>query len=149
MVKRFEAFALGLSRVNSAWNKLAVQELKAFGLKGNYAVYLVALSKHHDGLTSANLCEICNKDKAEVSRAVSTMENKGIVIRESVTGNGYRARIKLTEKGKEISVALRKRIQLAVEQGGSGLTEEQREHFYLALQVIADNLNQINKNGLS
>ena len=149
MVKRFEAFTLGLSRVNSAWNKLAVEELKKLGLQGNYAVYLVALSKHEDGLTSAKLCEICNKDKAEVSRAVSTLEKKDIVLRENATGNGYRARIKLTKKGTEITNALRERIQLAVERGGSGLTDEQRDHFYLALQVIADNLNEINQNGLS
>ena len=149
MVKRFEAFALGLSRVNSAWNKLAVEELKKLGLKGNYAVYLVALWKHEDGLTSANLCEICNKDKAEVSRAVSTLEKKNIVLRENTTGNGYRARIKLTQTGKEITHALRERIQLAVEKGGNGLSDEQRDHFYLALQVIADNLNDINQNGLS
>lgn len=148
MVKRFEAFTLGLSRVNSGLNKLASEELKSFGLKGNYAVYLVALSKNEEGLTSANLCEMCNKDKAEVSRAVSTMEKKGIVVRESVTKNAYRARIKLTKTGKEISDALRQRIILRVEQVGKGLTDEQRDHFYLALQVIADNFNKINQNEL-
>ncbi len=149
MVKRFEAFTLGLSKLNSGWSKLAAEELKPYGLKGTDAVYLVALYKHKEGLSSVNLCEICNKDKAEVSRAVSALEKKGIVIRENVTKNGYRAKIKLTEQGTEVTCAIRGRIQLAVEQGGSGLTDEQREHFYYALQVIADNLYEINKIGLS
>ena len=149
MVRRFEAFTLGLSRLNAGWSKLAAQELKPYGLKGTDAVYLVALHKHKDGLSSVNLCEICNKDKAEVSRAVAMLEEKGIVMREHVSKNGYRAKIMLTQKGNDVTCAIRERIQLAVEQGGSGLTDEQREHFYYALQVIADNLYEINKTGLS
>ena len=149
MVERFEIFTLGLSRISSVWNKIAAEELKPFGLKGTYVVYLIALYKSTEGLTSVKLCELCDKDKAEVSRAVSALEKKGFVARENVTVNGYRARIKLTEEGKRVTCALRERIKLAVEKGGQGLSEEEREHFYFALKTIAGNLNDIRQEGVS
>lgn len=148
MVVRFEAFTLGLSQITSAWNKIATEELKPFGLKGAYIVYLIALYKSEEGLTSVKLCELCNKDKAEVSRAVCALEKKGMVVREKVTANAYRARIKLTVEGKKITCALRERIKLAVEQGGRGLTEEERDHFYFGLETIAKNLTGICREGL-
>lgn len=148
MVGRFEIFSLALSQISSSWNKIATEELKPFGLKGGYVVYLIALYKCPEGLTSVKLCEICSKDKAEVSRAVCALEKKGLLVRENVTVNGYRARIKLTDEGRQITCALRERIKLAVEKGGTGLTEKERDHFYSALQTIAHNLKDISRDGL-
>lgn len=148
MVGRFEIFTLSLSEISSSWNKIATEELKPFGLKGNYVVYLIALYKTKDGLTSANLSEMCNRDKAEVSRAIKALESKGLVIRENTTASGYRARIRLTEKGKEMTYTLRERIKLAVEKAGAGLSDEQREDFYTALETISANLKTISKEGL-
>ncbi len=148
MVGRFEIFTLSLSEILTSWNKIATDELSPFGLKGSYVVYLIALYKSTDGLTSANLCEICNRDKAEVSRAVSEMEKKGILERTNVTVNGYRAKITLTQEGREITSAIRERVKLAVEKGGKGLSGEQREKFYEALQIISENLKEISREGL-
>ena len=100
MVGRFEIFTLALSEILSSWNKIASDELKPYGLKGSYVVYLIALYKATEGLTSVNLCEMCNKDKAEVSRAIKSLEEKGFVVRENVTVNGYRAKITLMKENK-------------------------------------------------
>ena len=148
MVGRFETFSFALSEIMSSWNKIAADEMKAFGLKGTYVVYLIALYKCEDGLTSANLCEMCNRDKAEVSRAIKSLEEKGLVLRENTTVNGYRAKIKLTKQGREATYTLRERVKLAVEKGGQGLSEEERETFYHALEVISSNLKAISKDGL-
>ncbi len=146
MIGRFEIFSLGLTQLTSSWNKIANEELKPFGLKGRAAVYMIALYKSEEGLTCTNLSEICHRDKAEASRVISEMEKKGLVERDA--GNGYRAKIRLTEAGKKATYELRERIKLAVEKGGSGLSEEEREHFYYALQVIAKNLQEITREGL-
>ena len=148
MIGRFETFTLSLSEMTSSWNKIASDELKPYGLKGAYVVYLIALYKYEDGLTAVNLCEMCNKDKAEVSRAIKTLEEKGFISRENVTVNGYRAKITLTPKGREATYNLRERVKLAVEKGGEGLTESQRESFYNALEIISANLKAISKEGL-
>ena len=148
MVGRFEAFTLGLSEIMSSWNKIAADEMSHFGLKGAYVIYLIALYKHPEGLTSANLSEMCNRDKAEVSRAIKTLEAKGLVERENTTVNGYRAKITLTTQGRESTKALRERVKLAVEKGGEGLSEEERDSFYSALETISANLKKISKEGL-
>ena len=148
MVGRFEIFTLGLSEITSSWNKIATDELKPFGLKGTYVIFLIALYKHPEGLTSANLSEMCNRDKAEVSRAIKALESKGFIVRENVTVNGYRAKITLTDDGYSVTKAIRERVKLAVEKGGEGLSDEQRESFYTALQTIGKNLKKISKNGL-
>lgn len=148
MIGRFEIFSLGLTQLTAAWNKIANEELKPFGLKGRASVYMIALYKSEEGLTITNLCEICHRDKAEASRIISEMEKKGMVTREQGTANGYRAKIRLTEEGKKATYELRERIKMAVEKGGNGLSDEEREHFYYALQVIAKNLQEITREGL-
>ncbi len=148
MIGRFETFTFALSELTASWNKIAAEEMKRFDLKGAYVLYLIALYKHPDGLTSAKLCELCNRDKAEVSRAISTMEKKGLVVRTNVTVNGYRAKITLTDMGRESTMELRERVKLVVEKGGAGLTDAQRESFYEALAIISSNLKEISREGL-
>jgi len=148
MVGRFEIFTLGLSEIMSSWTKIASDEMKPFGLKGTYVIYLIALYKHPEGLTSANLSEMCNRDKAEVSRAIKALESKELIVRENITVNGYRAKITLTGKGRESTKALRERVKLAVEKGGEGLSEQERDSFYSALETISANLKKISREGL-
>ena len=148
MIGRFEIFSLGLTQLTAAWNKIANEELRPFGLKGRASVYMIALYKSEEGLTITNLCELCHRDKAEASRIISEMEKKGLVTREQGSSNGYRAKIRLTEEGKKATYELRERIKMAVEKGGNGLSDEEREHFYYALQVIAKNLQEITREGL-
>lgn len=148
MIGRFETFTFALSSLSACWNKIASDELKPLGLKGGYILYLIALYKHEDGLTATQLCDMCGRDKAEVSRAVSAMLSKGLVDRVNTTVNGYRANIMLTDYGREITFALRERVKLAVEKGGAGLTDMQRESFYSAMETISGNLKNIIREGL-
>lgn len=143
MIGRFEVFTLALSEMTSSWNKIATEELKPYGLKGSCIIYLIALYKIPQGLTAANLCEMCNRDKAEVSRAVKSLEDKGFVVRTNTTVSGYRASITLTDEGKKITYELRERIKQLVEEGGKGLSEEEREIFYDVLARISCNLKSI------
>ncbi len=143
MIGRFEVFTLALSEMTSSWNKIATEELKPYGLKGSCIVYLIALYKIPDGLTAANLCEMCNRDKAEVSRAIKLLEDKGFVVRKNTNPSGYRANITLTDNGKKITSELREKIKLLVEEGGRGLTEQERDIFYDALARISCNLKSI------
>ena len=148
MIGRFEVFSFALTELISSWNKIAADEMKPYGLKGSCVIYLIALFKMPEGLTAAKLCEMCSRDKAEVSRSIRILEEKGFVTRTNTTVTGYRANIKLTEKGREATNSLRERIKLAVEKGGKGLSDEQREVFYNALATISENLKEISKDGL-
>ena len=145
MVDRFERFSLAISHINRFWHKLAGEEMAKYGLKGPHATYLLTLSRHEDGLTAAQLVEISGKDKADVSRMLNIMAEKGLVRRE---GAAYRARVYLTEEGQRAADYVRRRAAVAVELAGQGISDDDREIFYAALGTIVENLRVLSRDGL-
>lgn len=145
MVTRFERFSYAISEISRHWHRLAAQEMEKYGLKAPHSVYLLALYRHPEGITAAQLAQHCGKDKADVSRMVTILEKKELVRKEGVS---YRALLTLTETGREAAEQVQKRAATAVDVGGEGLTEENREIFYSALELIARNLRAVSDDGL-
>lgn len=145
MIDRFERFSLAISEISRCWHKIAADEMEKYGLKGSHAVYLTTMCRYPDGITAARLCELCAKDKADVSRMMSIMEEKALVVRE---GSSYRAQLKLTPAGLEAAEHVRRRATVAVENASRGLTPERRAVFYEALELIVSNLQNICEEGL-
>jgi len=145
MLERFERFSYGIFEISRCWHRLAAEEMEKYGLKGPYAVYLLALWRSNDGITAAQLCEICARDKADVSRAIHAMEEKGLVCRE---GNSYRALLKLTSAGETAAQHVCQRASIAVEHAGKGFSDRHREIFYQVLDTITANLQVLSKEGL-
>lgn len=122
--------------------------MEKYGLKGPHSVYLLTLDRYPDGLTGPMLCDICGKDKADVSRMMAIMEEKGLVTKESVNRNLYRAVFKLTDAGKSAAGFVRRRASRAVEIAGRNMDDETREMFYSCLEVIASNLRDLCRDGI-
>ena len=148
MLNRFTRFSLAIAEIDRCWHKLAAEEMAKYDLNSPHAVYLNTLYQYEDGITAARLGELCCKNKADVSRMVSILEKKGLVRKEGIGGNLYRARLRLTEKGKQAAEHVRDRAAVAVELAGEGLTDESREIFYTALEQITANLQTLSKEGL-
>ncbi|MBR5773927.1 MAG: MarR family transcriptional regulator [Clostridia bacterium] len=148
MVERFERFSFLISEVSRNWHKIAADEMEKYGLKGPHSVYLITLRRYPDGLTAPELCELCGKDKSDVSRMMSIMEKKGLVIKEGVHQNLYRGVFKLTQAGMMAAEHVVNRANIAVELAGKELSDESRDTFYYVLEIISNNLRQINKDGL-
>lgn len=145
MVNRFYRFSHAISELFRYWHKIAAQEMEKHGLKGPHCIYLLTLYRHPEGITATQLSNLCGKDKADVSRMVSMMEEKQLVVKE---GSAYRAVLKLTDAGKEAAEQVQARAAKAVELGGSGMSEETREQFYKTLELIVSNLQNISQEGL-
>ena len=144
MVERFEKFSYAIFEISRCWHKLASEEMGKYGLKGPFSVYLLALLRC-DGPSAARLCELCGRDKADVSRAISLMIRKGLVHRE---GNNYRAALYLTPEGRVAAEHVCHRAALAVELAGQGFSGEDREVFYRVLGTITANLQNLSKEGI-
>ncbi len=147
MIERYEQFASSITTLYRYFQKIATDEMEKQGLKGSYAQYLLVMRRLKKGVTAAKLCEVCNKDKAAVSRAVSEMEEKGLIYREGVAG-GYRARLFLTEAGERAANHVCNRAEIAVTVADEGLSEERRKDFYETLDLLAANLQKITQEGL-
>ncbi|MBR3935581.1 MAG: hypothetical protein IKJ57_03440, partial [Oscillospiraceae bacterium] len=80
---------------------------------------------------------------------IAEMEEKGLVERAKSSPRGYRAKITLTEKGKETADFVAKRAMAAVGAvSGEMMTESQREFFYATLDTIYKNLRKVSREGL-
>lgn len=148
MVDRFERFSLALFEISRCWHKLAAEEMARYGLKGAHATYLTAMYRCEDGVTGPQLCQMCGRDKSDVSRTVAILQEKGFVKKEAVNQSLYLGLFKLTDQGRDAARHIRQRAALAVELAGRDLTEETRGVFYEALSAITTRLKEISKEGL-
>ena len=148
MLNRFARFSLAISEIDRCWHKLAAEEMAKYELNSPHAVYLTTLYNFAEGITAAKLGELCCKNKADVSRMVAILEKKGLVRKEAIGGNLYRAKLLLTEEGKQAAEHVQQRAAVAVELAGSGMSEEEREVFYRCLELITSNLQTLSKEGL-
>lgn len=148
MIDRFEHFSGALFEISRHWHKLTAEEMAKYGLKGTHCIYLLTLFRNPQGLSAPQLCELCDRDKADVSRMMAIMEQKGLVCKECVGSSKYRGIFRLTEAGSIAAEQVNHRASLAVELAGRDLTEENREIFYASLDSILSNLRQLSKNGI-
>ena len=149
MKSRFEQFSFMIAGIHRYIQKIEREEMEKRGYKGAFAQYLAALNRFEEGLTPTELCEICEKDKAAVSRIIAEMEEKGLVEKEKDGKKIYRAKITLTEKGKETADFVTKRARAAVTAvSGEIMTEEERTSLYALLDYIFKNLQKVSKEGI-
>lgn len=148
MIDRFDKFTLAIAEISRCWHKIAAEELGKYDLKSSHVTYLLTLQRYPEGLTAPKLAELCDRDKADVSRMLSILEARGLVTKEGSGANRYRGCLRLTREGQTVAKELSKRAELAVELAGQGLTEENRVIFYESLETITRNLRKISQEGL-
>lgn len=148
MDERYQVFSTAVSCIYHDIQKIERVEMAKYGMKGPQAQCLLAMSQYPQGITAAALCQICERDKAAISRTLAELEQQGMVCRQEPNGSRYRARLVLTPQGQAAAQTVGQKAQLAVEQAGAGLDDHQREVFYEVLAKIADNLHNVCKNGI-
>lgn len=147
MLDRFGMFVAGVTSCYRSIQKIKSMEMTEFGLKGTHVMCLFYLQQNREGLTAAQLCQLCCEDKAAVSRNLWELEQKGYIQTQTDSGKKYRARIFLTESGEAVVRQMDDLIRQWVTLGGSGLSEQERNDFYRTLGLIADNLKKNLPNG--
>lgn len=148
MLRRFEEFSYTIADIYHCIQKIERDEMDKYGLKGPHAQYLVAMSHCPEGVTAAQLSDLCDRDKAAVSRALSELEKRGLVIRELANDTAYRALLKLTDTGRAAAQFVCGKVTQAVELAGRGLSDQERQVFYSVLHRIGSNIRTIARDGL-
>ncbi|MBR3953174.1 MAG: MarR family transcriptional regulator [Oscillospiraceae bacterium] len=147
MLSRFEQFSFAISSIYRYIRKIERDEMVKRGFRGVFAQYLTALNKFEEGLTATQLCSVCDKDKAAVSRIVAEMEEKGLVMRENK--NKYRSRIVLTDEGKDLANFIAERAGIAMEAvSGEIMSEKESELFCSTLEEVCKNLQKVSREGI-
>lgn len=137
MIQRFEIFVMAITEIYKSIQKIKVQEMADMGLKGTHVMCLFFLQEHPEGLTSAELSNLCCEDKAAISRVVKELSSLHYIVYEE---KKYRSKITLTESGLQVCHHMNEKIVKAVDMAAQGYSHEEREIFYRVLLQVAGNL---------
>lgn len=145
MLDRFSTFTVLVDKLKRCIRKIKTEEMAEFELKSPHVSCLYYLYRH-ESLTSKELAEICDEDKASVSRSLDYLEGNGFIYCGSDMKKRYKSPFLLTDKGREIAMKIVSKVDGVLEKSSLGLTEEERDIMYRAMSVIVDNLERICEN---
>ena len=149
MENRFETFTVLITSLSRSIRRIKAATMAAYELKSPHVSCLYYLYKQ-PGMTAAELCEVCEEDKAAVSRSLLYLEQKNYLVREGLSEKGgrdgakhYRTPLTLTEEGLKIAEEIAEKVDRVLEAVGEGVSEEERAVMYRALEQINRNLRAI------
>jgi DNA-binding MarR family transcriptional regulator len=140
MIERFELFSTNITHLYKHLQRIKTISMTEFDLKGNHAMIIFELHHHEGGMTVTELAELCEEDKAAVSRSIAYLNERGFT--EPLGGKKYRVPIVLTPQGRAIGERIDELAVAAVNAGTSDMTDEERCKFYQTLANIEQNLSR-------
>lgn len=146
MNNRFEIFTTQIAKVSRFVRKIKTAETAEFNLKSTHVSCLYYLYKYPAGLTARELSDICDEDKAAISRSVEYLEHQGLIKANAKTEKRWKSALLLTEAGSVVAKGIATKVDKIVEVASYGLTEENRKIFYESLQIICENLQKLCEN---
>jgi DNA-binding MarR family transcriptional regulator len=99
---------------------------------------LVGLISEHGSMSPSELAEVAHLERAHVSRAITELVNKGLMLRHSSHNDGRRARVELTSRGQELYREIFPQIASLSQIVLSVLNESQLAAFDEALAALTD-----------
>ncbi|MBE6631855.1 MAG: MarR family transcriptional regulator [Ruminococcaceae bacterium] len=148
MIDRYERLYALVSEISRHIHKITGAEMEKYGLGAPHALCLLSIYRSEEPLTSAQLCKRCGRDKSEISRSVSLLEKKNLILRESNGQSKYRAVLKLTEEGQKVVDCISEKARIAIKFAGKNVSDENRRIMYESLKIISEGLSLISVNGI-
>ena len=145
MQERFETFTVLINRISRDIRRIKNQEMASYHLRSAHVsclYYVYSL----ESVTSAELCEHCEEDKATISRAVDYLETNGFLLRGTSTKR-YKSPLLLTEKGRDAGKRIAEKIDTVLDTVSRTLADEERAAFYRSLSAISRSLDAIAQSG--
>ena len=141
MKNRYETFTTLINSISRSIRRIKNEAMKDYNLKSHHVSCLYYLFKEGP-LTPTELIELCDEDKAAISRSLVFLESEGYLIKAK-NKNHYNYKIKLTEKGKEIGEYISLKIDKILQAADEVIKEENRSNFYETLKMIESSLKKL------
>lgn len=141
MEERFHTFTVLISNINRFIRKIKTEEMVEFNLKSPHVSCLYYLLKM-GSLTAKELCDICQEDKASLSRSIDYLETNGYLVCDSNLKKRYKSPLTLTTEGKKIAEIISQKIDSILNLASNGLDDSDRNILYQSLQLISNNLEK-------
>ncbi len=135
---KFMTLVVGASR---SVTKLKSKYMTEYGLGSTHTMCIRKLYSSPEGLTRTALSELCELDKAQVSRIVSELAEKGCITERGGPSN-YKRRVRLTDEGRRIAEDINGKVLRINEYVSGTLTNEEIDTFYNVFSLICTKLRQ-------
>lgn len=142
MLDRFSTFTVLIDKLKRSIRKIKTEEMAEFELKSPHVSCLYYLYRF-DALTSKELAEICEEDKAAISRSLEHLEGSGFIVCSQESHKRYKSPFQLTERGREVAEKVIEKVDRILEEASRGLSDEDRNTMYRGMAIISENLNRI------
>ena len=144
MKERFQTFTALIAKISRNIKKIKNQEMAEYGLRSVHVTCLYFLYSS-ESLTATELCDLCEEDKATISRGLEFLEKNGYISCETKHAKRYKSALVLTEKGLAVGKKITDKINFVLDEICIDLTEEERTEFYRSLAIISDSLELCTK----
>ena len=144
MKERFQTFTALIAKISRSVKKIKNQEMAEYGLRSVHVTCLYFLYSAKS-LTATELCDLCEEDKATISRGLDFLEENGYISCETTLTKRYKSPLVLTEKGLSVAKKITDKINVVLDEICIDLTEEERTDFYRSLAIISDSLELCTK----
>ena len=144
MEERFETFTVLINRINRNIRKIKNEEMANYELRSSHVscLYYLYISKE---LTSKDLCERCEEDKATISRSLDYLEKNDYLVCKSESKKRYNSPFELTDKGIRAGKRIADKIASVLDEISMGISDEDRAIFYRSLNIISENIDKVAK----
>ena len=138
----FSIFTRLITNIQRCIIKIKDKNMKSIGLKSGHVSCLYYLYKSGP-LSQTELCEICNENKASISRKLDYLTKNDYTRRDISETNKYKNPIVLTEKGRQIAVFIDSKVKEIILEADSVLNENERINLYSSLEKINTKLQKM------
>ena len=143
MQDRFKTFTVLIDKLKRCIRKIKSEEVSEFNLKSPHVSCLYYLYTEDEPLTAKEIEELCEEDKASVSRSIEYLEENGYLVGGEKNRKRYKTPLVLTEKGNSVAKAIVEKINSVLSQSNEGLSQEELATMYKGLSLVCQNLQRI------
>ena len=137
----FETFSNLLNTTTKSLDKLKSKGMEEYGLSGTHTLCMRQLYDFPDGLTRAELSQRLGVDRAQMTRVISQLIDKGFVV-QTEHSSVYRRKCVLTEKGVSATAEINQLVAKINEFVSGDIPPERLQIFYETFSAICENLKK-------
>ena len=141
MTDRYEAFTTLINRINRNIRKIKNKEMAEYNLRSPHISCLYYLYKTNN-LTATELCELCEEDKATISRSLDYLEKNGYLFCKCQSKKRYNSPFELTESGLIAGKKIADKIDLVLDKINDAISDKDREILYSCLNAISESIDR-------
>ena len=137
----FETFSNLLNNTTKSLDKLKTKGMEEYGLSGTHTLCLRQLYDCPEGLTRTELSSRLCVDRAQMTRVIAQLLEKGFVD-QTEHSSIYRRKCVLTEKGRNATTEINQLVEKINRFVSGDIPEERLQIFYETFWEISENLKR-------